>query len=299
MRSGEKPAFDHVRYRVVGTEAARVAALQAKEIDVTVNLDIADLDQFSSDDQWTAVSEPSSWTNHILLNQNANPALADVRVRQALNYGLDKEAITSTVLGDSVDPSQGQVLTGPFDPVNGELSAYPYDPDRARALLSEAGYGGGLTLELAAPLGTYVSSDQTTVALVDQWKKIGVTVDLNQTPFADWVSRTHTPEAADLTYRGALGYYTDDLQVVRYYLPTGSTQIHIPKSQADDDYAAAVRATDASERERLIDRITQKNYDQADFVFLWPQPAVYVVDSNLEWNNRPNLLLWPQDFTTR
>ncbi|MFT4043042.1 MAG: ABC transporter substrate-binding protein [Gordonia sp. (in: high G+C Gram-positive bacteria)] len=295
---GPAPAYDKVNYRVVPTEAARIAALKSGEISATVNLDINDLRQFSDTTQWRVTNSSGSWTNHLLINEDAgNPALKDVRVRQALNYGIDKTTITKNILGGTVSPSPGQALSAPWDPVNPTLSAYPYDPDRARKLLAAAGYGNGLSLELAVPSGTYVSSAQTTAAIVEQLQRIGVHITLTETPFPVWAPRTQTLKAADLTYRGALGYYKNDLQVIRYYLPTGSVQIHIPKSQADTDYAAAVKSTTAEEQQSLVNSITQQQFDSASFVFLWPQPATSVSTTKVNWNIRPNLLLWPQDFS--
>ncbi|MDR2378816.1 MAG: ABC transporter substrate-binding protein, partial [Bifidobacteriaceae bacterium] len=72
------------------------------------------------------------------------PALGDIRVRQAINYALDRQAITQALLGATGIPTTQTVNGVGFVP---ELDDYyPYDPDKARALLAEAGHADGLQI---------------------------------------------------------------------------------------------------------------------------------------------------------
>ena len=93
-------------------------------------------------------SVPGEWQGITLQDRGgeALEPLGDVRVRQAINYALDREAILQTYYG-----GLGQVTTQTFNPsseawVEGLNSRYPYDPGKARQLLAEAGYADGFTL---------------------------------------------------------------------------------------------------------------------------------------------------------
>ena len=101
-------------------------------------------------------------------------ALADARVRQALNYAVDRQTIIDALLGGTATPLGQPFVPGGFG-YNPDNEPYPYDPDRARELLAEAGYGDGLTIKLTAQ--NIVLSDVLT-ALVDYFADVGVTAEL-------------------------------------------------------------------------------------------------------------------------
>ncbi|MBI4608404.1 MAG: hypothetical protein HY726_05285 [Candidatus Rokubacteria bacterium] len=90
--------------------------------------------------------------------------LKDRRVRQAINYGVDKEALIKSVL-----EGNGFAIGGPLTPVmlgyDPEVKAYPYDPERARRLLAEAGYAQGLSLTLNTPSGRYLKDKEVAEAI--------------------------------------------------------------------------------------------------------------------------------------
>ena len=101
-------------------------------------------------------------------------ALADARVRQALNYAVDRQTIIDALLGGTATPLGQPFVPGGFG-YNPNNEPYPYDPDKARELLAEAGYGDGLTFKLTAQ--NIVLSDVLT-ALVDYFADVGVTAEL-------------------------------------------------------------------------------------------------------------------------
>ena len=101
-------------------------------------------------------------------------ALADARVRQALNYAVDRQTIIDALLGGTATPLGQPFVPGGFG-YNPNNEPYPYDPDKARELLAEAGYGDGFTFKLTAQ--NTVLSDVLT-ALVDYFADVGVTAEL-------------------------------------------------------------------------------------------------------------------------
>jgi peptide/nickel transport system substrate-binding protein len=115
------------------------------------------------------------------------PALKDVRVRQALNYALDRKAITQSVYGEYGTPTAQVVPKGTAGYLASLEDVYPYDPAKAKALLKEAGYAKGFSFDLAEQPGTD-NGDLLAQAMAAQWKDIGVTVNLKTYPsFNDYV----------------------------------------------------------------------------------------------------------------
>lgn len=100
------------------------------------------------------------------------PALGDPRVRQALNYAVDRESITEALFGKWGEPTDQIVLPG-MQGYN-DRSFYEYDPDKAKQLLAEAGYPDGFEL----PVLSIETFSLMTQAIADDFSKIGVEVKI-------------------------------------------------------------------------------------------------------------------------
>jgi hypothetical protein len=154
-------------FRPITDANTRVAEMLAGGIDMMVEVPPTALSEFQGDD-FTIVEQAGPHLWFLILNAKEGP-FADVRVRQAANYAINKEAIVNDVLEGTAD-----VAAGPTPPAfawayNEELEPYPYDPDRARALLAEAGAEGAeLTFYVTeggsgmldpVPMGTAIQAD--------------------------------------------------------------------------------------------------------------------------------------------
>src|SRR3990172_7599275 len=125
-------------FRVIPEASTRVAALLAGEVDIIQALPpelISTLEQTPGIQVKTVPGNQPKWVE---LNVN-QPPFDDVRVRQALNYAVDKELIIEAIYGGNA-----VALPGPLSPfnnyVNQRLQAHEYIVDKALALLAEAGY---------------------------------------------------------------------------------------------------------------------------------------------------------------
>ena len=126
------------------------------------------------------VSEPVQWTGMIIVDRAGavNPALKDVRVRQAINHALDRKLIAKALLGDFANPTlqlQGKGFVG-NDPAN--EAKYGYDVAKAKALLAQAGYPNGLDIKLSYVNNT-LSRTMSQVA-ASQLKKVGINATLDE-----------------------------------------------------------------------------------------------------------------------
>jgi peptide/nickel transport system substrate-binding protein len=122
------------------------------------------------------VSDPVQWTGIVLSDREGvfQPELKDLRVRQAINYALDRKLISNALFGKMADPTvqmQSKGFMG-YDPAIEKR--YPYDPVKAKALLAEAGYPNGFELKLQYVNNTL--SRFLSMAIAGQLKKVGIRV---------------------------------------------------------------------------------------------------------------------------
>lgn len=184
--------FKELYLKTFADASAALQAQQAGQIDVNWSTDSSTADAAAKAGM-DVVSAPFAVFYLTMNARRGTEALKDVRVRQALNYALDRDAISNALFGRYGRPTSQ--FTMPVD-ANPEMQdAYPYDPERARALLAEAGYPDGFTLRI----NTYKDNPQAkAVELASSYlERVGVTPRI----------RTHTTRPGYL--ESALGFRDD------------------------------------------------------------------------------------------
>jgi peptide/nickel transport system substrate-binding protein len=147
---GGAPKIRQAIYVPIIEAQARLAAIKTGEIDMTIDVPPDSLDALRKDPDVVVAEANSSAVWYVALNTR-HPILKDRRVRQALNYAVNKEAMIRDILkGTAI------VATSPMSPAYGsfhepQVTRYPYDPEKAKALLKDAGYPNGFELTFLVP----------------------------------------------------------------------------------------------------------------------------------------------------
>lgn len=178
--------------RLVVTElaepAARLQALQSGQIDLALGLapdQLAQLEQAGAKAQINPAPQVMSLA---FVTEKGDTPLRDQRVRQALNYAVDKQAIVDNLMAGKARPASQGSTPGAFGYAEG-IQPYPYDPEKAKSLLAEAGYPDGFELSAAVVTGTFPADAEIYQAMAADLAKVGVKVTLSQEKFADWLDK--------------------------------------------------------------------------------------------------------------
>ncbi len=131
---------------------------------------------------------PSGRIQLITFMSVGDSPVADVRVRQALNYAVNKQRIIDVLLAGAAEPTGQAAVKGAFgyDPT---IEAYPYDPDKARALLAEAGYPDGFDMPADMTLGAMAGDGSWYLQIAQDLAQIGVNVTYVPAPYPVHISR--------------------------------------------------------------------------------------------------------------
>jgi peptide/nickel transport system substrate-binding protein len=129
-------------YRAIPEDATRVVEMESGGIDILYNLPPQDFDRLGKNPNIETIEELFQATTYLGFNAKVKP-FENKRVRQALNYAVDKKAIIEAVWFNRGTPSYGPMSPSiwGFDPTL--AFAYPYDPEKAKELLKQAGYANG------------------------------------------------------------------------------------------------------------------------------------------------------------
>ncbi|GHD05707.1 hypothetical protein GCM10010313_22860 [Streptomyces violarus] len=176
---GRPAHVDTVRVRFVPEESSRVIALRSGELDVVDTLTPDSAEQLTGLPGVTVEETAGVRISQLFYNfrKPGDHPLADARVRRALTYAIDGEALVKDVLTGSAEAAEGVVPLALEGAVR--TGAYTYDPRRARAQLKRLG-AEGLRIRVIWESGEFAADNSVMEAVADMFRDIGVRASLLQ-----------------------------------------------------------------------------------------------------------------------
>lgn len=276
---GERPMVETVELRILPDATSQAASLRAGDIDLMQVDEYTLVDQFANDTAFQVLQFPMNGVQLMAMNC-ANEALSDVRVRQAVNMAVDKDALIEAVwwgYGEKIGSHYPPVLAGYVDCND----VYAYDPDAARALLEEAGYGDGLTLRMRLPESypTYVAAGQV---IADSLGKVGVTCDIEIIEWSTWLDEVYTGRSYDLTVVGHTGRLDPVTLLARYASDSSENYFNYANDEVDrllTDYRGEL---DEEARAGYVERIQRILAEEVPALYIQTPVMVYLADKALQ-----------------
>ena len=170
-----KPKVDALTIIELPEVASRIQALLSGQVDMALDVGPEAIETIENAGGQVIVS-PTHNIMTLMINSVREGPLQDVRIRQAMNYGVNKQVFIDTVLRGLVRAA-GQPLKMGDVGYNPNVKPYPYDPEKAKQLLAEAGYPNGikLTAEVVTSLGEFSSAQQH---IASDLAKVGIDLEL-------------------------------------------------------------------------------------------------------------------------
>lgn len=282
------PVLSTLIFRPVADPAARVMHLLNGEAHL-----ISDLspDQIATLETESTRVEAIESTRRLFIGirADADSPLADKRVRQALNYAIDVDAIVNNLAG-----GYGQRYGSWVNPPHNQdtLTPWPYDPDKARELLAEAGYPDGFQTALDTPIGRYYQDKAIAYAIAEQLAEVGIQVQVQPYEWSSYVRDRLIPkETSPLFLLGiaSRGNGLEDTANLTVDFPFNPTLWH--NAEFERLVAEARSTFNDTQRQALLNQAQAIAYEEAPWIWLWRPYDLYGVASWLDWKPRADGLI--------
>ena len=278
---------ERVEFKVLPDNEERVAALLAGEVDIIDQLPVEDVDEVSKSELARVMKVAGTRTFFIYLN-NKKPPFDDLRVRQAMNHAIDRDAIISEILSGNAVKVNGVLGPDAFS-FNNNLPAYAYDPALARQLLAEAGYPDGISVEF----DSLTALGSTAGMIVDMLGEVGIEARLSSGSYKD-LSKKWRDGNGDVGDMWLSSWGNSSLDPVGIFVPTLATGqrgnfAFYSNSEVDALLSAGgseLNRTERAEKYRTAQAIVNQ---EAPWVFLWVPEELYGVSKRIiGWRPSPD-----------
>ena len=289
--------IDRVTFRFVPEASARVSALLARQADLIIDLPPESVAVVDKNPNTKAVSIAGLRSIDLIFDTRT-PPFNDVRVRQALNYAVDKQSIINNILGGRalIQATPSHPLTYGHNP---GVKPYPYDPQMAKRLLAEAGFPNGLTIDFHYPTGRWLKDVEVAQAIGGMLQKVGVISKLITMEYGGFFPTWLKGQWKGMSMIGTENFIDSD-QVIQLFLYTkGALSFSYRDPKLDAMYEQDQREFDVAKRRQLLRGMEGYVSQQAPWLFLYFQPQLYGMNRKLKWAPPANelMLFWDADLT--
>ncbi|WP_051151008.1 ABC transporter substrate-binding protein [Butyrivibrio sp. VCB2006] len=265
---GEKAYIKDVVFKIEANMDAIVLDLEGGSIDMMARVTPTQVSQLS--DKFQVYEGTMNLVQALYLNNAVKP-FDDVRVRQALCYAVDPQKIMDFVsegAGTEIGSAMFPAFSKYFMP---ELNdTYNLDVDKAKELLSEAGYPNGFEFTITVP-SNYGQHVDTAQVISEQLKEIGVTANIQEIEWNSWVSDVYSGRQFEATVVGIdASTLSASALLNRYVSDNGKNFVNFNSADYDAAYANATAATDDAEK--------TKYYKECETILSKEAASVYIQD---------------------
>jgi len=258
---GDKGQVDKIIFRTIKDPTARRQALESGSIDGYDLVGPADTGALEKAG-FTMVSRPPFTILYLAFNQ-AVKELQDPKVREALSYAVDKDALISQVLPEGTEKAT-QFMPQSVNGWNADVTTYDYDPEKAKALLAEAGYTEANPLKLTFNYPVNVSRpympdpEQIFTVLSSQLKAVGVEATPKSDEWGEYLDRITAGTDHGIHLLGWTGDYNDTDNFLGVFFGQKSAEWGFDNPQLFTDLSDARGVADLDEQTKLYSDISEE-----------------------------------------
>jgi len=281
----ELPYLDNVIFKFIGDASAQITALKAGDIDVLGWISAPESAAELSKDKRFKVYAGTTTGEVIMSTNNKAKPFDNKLVRQAMAYAIDRQAVVDLVMFGYGTPIGSH--WSPSTPYYKDLTGmFPYNPEKAKELLTQAGYPDGFEATIQLP-AIYSYSKRAGEVIADMLGQVGIKLKIEIVDWGFWLDRIFKQKEFQLTMIGHveawdIGIYANP----NYYFQYDSQEFR-------DAYSKALKAPNEEEKAKWFGRCQEIIAEDAVNGYLFSAPNLPAMKANVMgwWENYPTIAL--------
>lgn len=291
---GPKALLDKIFLKVLVNQDIGIAQLEKGELDLMV-LPVTEVARLKKNTSLTITSVPSPSISFFAMNFD-RPYFKDKRVRQALAYALDREAMVKSILSGEAQVVNSTIIGPDWMGIPEGLNDYKFNPSKAKQLLKDGNWDPSWKINLK-----YTPGDKITDAILpivqQQFKDVGVNMQLLTIEAGSFnIVGGATPQKAadfDIAIIGG-GVFREDPNVSAKYFetaafsPAGGNYGHYSNPQLDTLFKQGRATTDRAKRKQVYTQIAKILNEEMPWIYLWSPNSISGLNKRLQGFKPPS-----------
>ena len=274
------PYLDEVTFKIIANVDTAMLDIKGGSVDIVPYLTDSQAAELSG--QFRIISAPSNVVQALFLNCTEGE-LADVKVRQAINYALDKEMVSTFVAGGNgtlISSAMLPTLQDYYVDLN-DMYGNTANIDKAKQLLTEAGYPNGFDLEITVP-SNYDIHVEATEVVAEQLKQAGINATINAVDWGIWLEETYNGRKYEATICGITSDITPGYLLNRFVSDSSKNFINYSNPEYDAAYERVENALTLEERAIYYKELQQILTADGASAFIMVPPLTIAMNQNLD-----------------
>ncbi|MGI6554691.1 MAG: ABC transporter substrate-binding protein [Bacillota bacterium] len=286
------PAVKKLVFRPIVEDQTRLTELEAGNIDFMVGILPDDLQRVKDNDQLQVIEQPGMHTWYLVMN-NQKPPFNDVRVRQAINYAIDKQGIVDNILQGT-----GVLAKNMLPPViwsyTEDLHDYSYNPEKAKELLAEAGLTDGVVeIEFFVPESGSGMQQPVAMATAIQsdLEAVGIKTKIQQLEWGTYLDKVFQPVDQneiilhEMSWMGDNGDPDNFLYILcsgKQWPPSGFNEAFYKNEEVDALLDEARKISDQEERTKLYEQAQKLIAEDTPYCVIDHETQIVAMKKNIK-----------------
>mgnify|MGYP001305475745 CR=1 FL=1 len=200
---GDVTDWDTVVFRTIAEASTRIGELLTGGIDIASSIPVTDWSRIEKNDGTSVVEAETTVMSMIMVNQNEGFATSNPKVREAIDYAIDNQALVDKFTNGIAVPSRTRVVPGVLGFEESLYNTFRYDPEKAKQLLKEAGYDNNLEITFGTLQGTSIYSNSEMAQLIaGMLEAVGIKVNLKVHERSEYIDTRNNGKNQELLLVG-------------------------------------------------------------------------------------------------
>ncbi len=282
------PTISKVEVRTIRDVNTQLAELMSGNLDFMWQFPADIATKLGGTGQFNVTQKPTMRIGFVTLDamnrSNPKSPLADVRVRQAINYAVDRKGIVAGLVGEG-----SQVIPSACSPVQfgceQNVATYAYDPAKAKQLLAAAGFPNGFTIEM----GAYRDRPQAE-AMINNLAAVGIKVNLSMLQYSALASRHMEGNVPMAFLTHGSSSISDVAAITPEFFGLGK-QDYAGDKEVADLLKEGGSTIDEAKRKAAYSKAFKIIAEKAYWLPLWTYPSTYAMSKELKFDPTADELL--------
>ncbi|SFR58048.1 ABC transporter substrate-binding protein [Anaeromicropila populeti] len=272
------PYLNEVKFQISSNTDAAFLQLEAGAIDIFPYLTEDQAKQLET--TFRIETGHMNLVQALFLNNKAEP-FTNEKVREALNYAIDKQGIIDMVSGGKGTILGSNMFSGLSKYYLAELEDYyPYDVNKAKELLKEAGYENGFTFTITVP-SNYQFHVDTAQIIVEQLKQAGITAEIELVEWSAWLEEVYVGRNYQSTIIGLDAKLSPRDLMERYTSTASNNFMNFNSAAYDEIIEKAIKSTNETEKIEYYYQLQKILAEDSASVYLQDPPLMVAVNKKL------------------